>query len=147
MLTMNVSLVALSDFAKEVVSQLPKTAGPTACVIGLSGELGAGKTAFAQEVAKALGVAVPVTSPTFILVRPYPIAHPPFSRLIHIDAYRLSPGEKDTFGWRDYAADPHNLILAEWPERLPGGMPAGARAFRFTVVDNQTRDITETYAG
>ena len=146
MLVMKVSLTGLSDFAKKFLAELPKTETDSAHIVGLSGELGAGKTAFVQEVAKALGLSAPVTSPTFILARVYPINRPPFSRLVHIDAYRLSAEEKDTFGWGEYAKNPKNLIFAEWPERLPGGVPKGARVLRFAVTGEETREITESYA-
>jgi tRNA threonylcarbamoyladenosine biosynthesis protein TsaE len=145
MLVMEVSLAELPDFAKKFVSQLPQKLGNSAYVVGLSGELGAGKTTFVQEVAKTLGVSVPVTSPTFVLVQAYSINHAPFSRLIHIDAYRLSPDEKDTFGWKEYVKNPANLILAEWPERLPGGLPEGARALAFVVTGSSTREILEAH--
>jgi tRNA threonylcarbamoyladenosine biosynthesis protein TsaE len=65
-------------------------------VVVLSGELGAGKTTFAQGVAAGLGVTEPVTSPTFVLVRPYECAPPgtagnptALRRLLHADLYRL----------------------------------------------------------
>jgi len=145
---MNVSRAGLSDFAEDFVRGLPKTGGSTACIVGLSGDLGAGKTTFVQEVAKALGVSTPVTSPTFVLAQPYRTSRGPFARLVHIDAYRLAPGEKDTFGWAAYAADPGNLIFVEWPERLPAqtGLSAGTRILKFTVLGDNVRDITETYA-
>jgi tRNA threonylcarbamoyladenosine biosynthesis protein TsaE len=145
MLVMRISRAGLPDFAKRLVAALPHKAGERAYVVGLSGELGAGKTAFVQEVAKTLGVTVPVTSPTFVLAQPYPIHHAPFSRLVHIDAYRLDAGHKDTLGWREYAADPRNLVLVEWPERLPGGIPEGTRVLTFTVAGDDARDITETH--
>lgn len=137
---MDVSLAGLSDFAREFVARLPHENVGKIHIVGLQGELGAGKTAFVQEVAKTLGVDAPVRSPTYIIVQNYPIHHPPFSRLIHIDAYRLSLDEKDTFGWAGYAADPENLVLVEWPERLPE-FPLHAPILRFEVVDDTTRSI------
>lgn len=140
---MRVSLTDLPGFAATFLASLPRERGGTAYVAGLSGDLGAGKTTFVQALAKALGVPAAVTSPTFVLVQRYPVVRPPFSNLIHIDAYRLSPDEKDTFGWKGYAADPANLVVVEWPERLPGGMPPGMRLLRFEVVDDATREITD----
>lgn len=145
MLSMEVSLAQLPDFAKSFIAQLPKTKGAQAYIVGLSGDLGTGKTAFVQQIAKALGVFSPVTSPTFVLAQTYQIQHAPFSRLVHIDAYRLSPDEKDTFGWKEYAKNPENLIFAEWPERIPGGMPERIERLQFSVVAEDTRNITETH--
>jgi tRNA threonylcarbamoyladenosine biosynthesis protein TsaE len=60
-------------------------------VVLLVGDLGAGKTVFAQGFAAALGVAGPVTSPTFALVRPYRCGpDSPVSTLIHADVYRTA---------------------------------------------------------
>jgi len=54
-------------------------------VVSLTGDLGAGKTAFVQGAARALGVAEPVLSPTFTLVREYEGT----TRVYHLDVYRL----------------------------------------------------------
>jgi tRNA threonylcarbamoyl adenosine modification protein YjeE len=92
-----------------------------ATLVTLSGELGAGKTAFTKEVAKALGIEEVLTSPTFVLEKIYALPAPKlgFIRLIHIDAYRLSGGaELAALGFDEAMADPENLILLEWPERV-----------------------------
>src|SRR3989338_7645376 len=60
-----------------------------ATFVTLQGELGAGKTAFTQAVARALDVTETVTSPTFVLEKIYLLNGRQFKRLIHIDAYRL----------------------------------------------------------
>ncbi len=137
---MRASLAELADFAKQYVAQLPKTHGSSAHIVGLKGNLGAGKTTFAKLVAKELGVTGTVHSPTFTLVQAYPIEHPPFKKLIHIDAYRLSPSDKDTIGWGTYAADPANVILVEWPENLPGNTKQFP-TIEFSVVDEETREL------
>lgn len=141
---MEVSRNGLAEFAKRFVTGLPEEAGTTAYVVGLKGELGAGKTAFVQEVAKALGITRSVTSPTFTLVQAYQIAHSPFERLVHIDAYRLKETDTDTIGWKSYYQDPANLILAEWSERVPGGLPKGTSILDFSVTSEDTRNIEET---
>jgi tRNA threonylcarbamoyladenosine biosynthesis protein TsaE len=145
---MDVPLQELPAFARAFADSLPKTLGEKAYVVGLSGELGAGKTAFVQEVAKALGTGVVPKSPTFVIAQAYAINRGgvPFTHLIHIDAYRLSPESRDTIGWTAYAAEPKNLVLAEWPEHLPGGAPKDMRLLSFTVTGETTRDIVDSNA-
>ena len=87
----------------------------------LRGELGSGKTTFAQGVGKALGVEQPLRSPTFTLVNVYQTHHPIIKTLVHADLYRLET--VDRYGWRDlgleeFVRDPSTLVLVEWPERL-----------------------------
>jgi tRNA threonylcarbamoyladenosine biosynthesis protein TsaE len=135
-----ISLKNLPDFAARFIDTLPNQNAGGAYVIGLKGELGAGKTSFVQEVAKALGVTAHVTSPTFVIAQSYPIARHPFSRLIHMDAYRLAPDERDTVGWHDAVADSSNLILVEWPERLPW-FPKSAPVLNFSVSGPELRAI------
>ncbi len=143
---MEIPYADLSDFASAFVRGLPVSTQKKAYIVGLTGELGAGKTTFVQEVAKALGVSSVVASPTFVVVRVYPltrITHTPFKRLVHIDAYRLVSGERDTIGFGAYAENPENLILVEWPERLPGA-PAFDTRLEFKVVSEDTREIIQT---
>ncbi len=143
------TIAELRDFAKRVVSELPATAGARAHIIGLSGPLGAGKTTFVQFLAKELGVKDTVPSPTYTLVRPYTISHPPFTRLIHIDAYRLSGEEASgesaeygrAIGWDSYAQNPENLILVEWPEHLGREKAAEIPTIHFSVVSVDKRSL------
>jgi tRNA threonylcarbamoyladenosine biosynthesis protein TsaE len=58
-------------------------------IVLLAGDLGAGKTAFAQGFGAALGVDEPITSPTFALLRQYPCDHGAIRTLLHADVYRL----------------------------------------------------------
>ena len=84
-------------------------------VILLSGELGAGKTVLAQGVAKGLGVAASVTSPTYTLVSEYESGSIPF---YHMDLYRL--GGIDPFeelGAEEYVHS-DGVTAIEWPEQV-----------------------------
>ncbi len=137
---MDLSLEELADFAKEFVASVPLASSSRAHVVGLRGELGAGKTTFVQMVARELGITESVTSPTFVFVKAYDIQHPAFSRFVHVDAYRLSLSDADTIGWEDYRTDPRNLILVEWPENL-AGFPADAAVIAFTVTGEKTRSL------
>ncbi len=96
----------------------------SATVVGLYGELGAGKTFFTQAVAKAFRVEEQVVSPTFVIEKIYELRDQDFSHLIHIDAYRLDNSkELLNLGWEKITADPKNLILIEWPEKVSEIMP------------------------
>jgi tRNA threonylcarbamoyladenosine biosynthesis protein TsaE len=138
---MKVSLAELPQFAEKFVAELPPTRGTHAYVIGLRGELGAGKTTFVQAVARALNAGSPVTSPTYTIAQRYAIQHPPYTSLIHMDAYRVSPTDTHTIGWNEFYNDPANILIVEWPERLPGLMPADAPLLKFTVADVGSREI------
>ena len=95
-----------------------------ATVIGLYGDLGAGKTTLTQALAKSLGVKNRVVSPTFVIMKSYRLKVKSYKLLIHIDAYRLErPEELLNLGWAAILADPKNLILIEWPERVSSIMP------------------------
>ena len=91
-------------------------------LILLRGELGAGKTTFAQGVAQALGVEGEVTSPTFVLQIEYAGALP----LLHLDAYRLEDlqaHELQDAGVFDFLARTDAVKLIEWPERVASYLP------------------------
>lgn len=140
---MKVDQDSMDDFAAQFVADLPGTNTEKAYVVGLSGELGAGKTSFVQCVARVFGVTDLVPSPTFILLQTYDIDHNPFTRLVHVDAYRLSPEDSDTFSFASYARDPHNLILVEWPEHMPKDVISMDRHLAFSVLSERERGITD----
>ena len=82
-------------------------------VVLLSGELGAGKTAFVRGLARALGVPPDdVTSPTFTLVQEYRAPH---VVLFHVDLYRLSPREVDDLGLDEMMEE--GILAIEGPDR------------------------------
>lgn len=86
----------------------------------LRGGLGAGKTTLARAVAQALGVRGRVTSPTFTLIKIYPLRRQRWERLVHIDAYRIkSRREVPALDIVPLIGQSKNLVLIEWPERLP----------------------------
>ncbi len=83
-------------------------------VVGLTGDLGAGKTTLVGGLLAALGHAGPVRSPTYTLIEPYRLAG---RDVTHCDLYRLrDPAELDDLGLRDLATA-GSVLLVEWPER------------------------------
>ena len=116
-----------------------------ATVVGLYGDLGSGKTAFTQAVAKVLGIKTTVTSPTFVIEKIYKINYKQstgFTHFIHIDAYRLGKSDELVrLGWNEIITDPSNLIFIEWPERVVDSMPIDHIKLKFTFIDETTREI------
>ena len=111
-------------------------------VIGLSGDLGAGKTTLARAILAALGLAGEAPSPSFAIVQPYA---PPDIRLplLHVDLYRIEqPDEMDELGLDEARID--HALLVEWPERM------GARAWpdmlrlSITAAGDDARRLTAT---
>jgi tRNA threonylcarbamoyl adenosine modification protein YjeE len=126
--------------AATILAQLEPQA--QAVIVTLSGDLGSGKTTFAQGVARALGVSEHVTSPTFVLEKIYDLNDQPFERLVHIDAYRLEgPNELAQLGFDALAEDPKNIILIEWPERVAEAIPSHAQIVRCEFVNENTREV------
>ena len=113
-----------------------------AVVVGLYGNLGAGKTAFTKAVAKNLGVEDTITSPTFVIEKIYELTGQKFKHLIHIDAYRLErEQELVSLGWHDITANPENLIFIEWPDRVEDIMPEHIKILFDTLEDSNSRKI------
>jgi len=88
-------------------------------IIALSGPLGAGKTTFVQAIAKELGSKRLPQSPTFALMRSYPVKGRVLKRLLHVDAYRIShPREILALDLDEELADNKTAVAIEWPENI-----------------------------
>lgn len=138
-------LRAVAEGFLKILTQKPSK--DTAVVVGLSGDLGAGKTAFTKCVASILGIAEVVTSPTFILEKIYIIPRGSimggrFTKLIHIDAYRLEEAkEMRALDWDAILLDEHNLILIEWPEHVEGALPKDTIKISFEYASEGVRRV------
>jgi tRNA threonylcarbamoyladenosine biosynthesis protein TsaE len=114
-----------------------------AVVVGLVGELGSGKTVFAQGFAKGLGIKDNVVSPTFVLMRIYALCVPHYSHFIHIDAYRIEkPKELIDLGFKELVRNPQNIILIEWADRIKNILPKNCILIKFEHVNKNKRKIT-----
>ncbi|MDO8623949.1 MAG: tRNA (adenosine(37)-N6)-threonylcarbamoyltransferase complex ATPase subunit type 1 TsaE [bacterium] len=114
-----------------------------ATVVGLFGDLGAGKTTFVQAAAKALGVVETLNSPTFLILKSYKLKASSYKLLHHIDAYRLkSFDELARLRFDELLADPKNLILIEWADKVTDLLPKEHLKLHLEFINDNTRAIT-----
>jgi tRNA threonylcarbamoyladenosine biosynthesis protein TsaE len=114
-------------------------------VVGLSGELGAGKTCFASGAASGLGVpeGIYVSSPTFTLVNEYPGRVP----VAHVDLYRLATSDDLLeIGYDEYCRGGF-VCLVEWFDRFPDEAPPGHLEIRFLVTSASERRLEARAVG
>lgn len=108
----------LARFLSEEIL-IMKNPGTGALCILLKGELGTGKTLFTKGLARGLGVRAHISSPTFVLMKRYPLRGTTFKNMWHVDCYRISKArELLALGFRDIAKDRGNIVIVEWPERI-----------------------------
>lgn len=109
------NLAELQAFAQRLAPALANHIGEEGLLIALNGPMGAGKTTFTQALGRALGVAEPITSPTFVLIHRYEGEHP---MLVHVDTYRLGD-QADSLADDVLDGLPNTLTLVEWAELSP----------------------------
>jgi tRNA threonylcarbamoyladenosine biosynthesis protein TsaE len=148
-----VAIYELPYFARNILSVLMLAdTKDAATVLALEGNLGAGKTTFVQALAHELGVKGVVQSPTYVLMKNYPLelsgasatTNTKFTKLVHIDAYRLeSPEEFEALRPQEFLQDPGALVVVEWPSKLADKLPKPDMILRFSADDmaDQERDI------
>lgn len=115
-------------------------------VVALTGDLGAGKTAFVKAAAKALGVLEEITSPTYTIIAEYP-GSPTF---VHMDLYRLEePEEVELLGVDEYL-ESEAITMIEWADRAPEALPPDRTIWvtiSFEPGDRRTIEIREPQNG
>ncbi|MDD5050604.1 MAG: tRNA (adenosine(37)-N6)-threonylcarbamoyltransferase complex ATPase subunit type 1 TsaE [Candidatus Pacebacteria bacterium] len=138
------SLKETETVAHDFVSKLQATNyKPKATLVGLYGDLGAGKTTFMKGIAKAFGIEEDVTSPTFVIEKIFRLKEKSFEHLIHVDAYRLeSSGELLNLGWKEISENPKNIIFIEWPEKVSDILPKEMQHIYFKHVNENAREIS-----
>lgn len=114
--------------------------------IALTGDLGSGKTCFAQGIALGLGVGrgVCVTSPSYTLLNEYPEGRIP---LFHFDLYRLDgDGDIRDLGFDEYFAG-SGVCVVEWADRLREELPDEYLNVVFTVIGDTCRNMEFHWQG
>ncbi len=117
-------------------------------VICLSGDLGAGKTTFAQGLLKGLKIKGPYTSPTFAIVKEYKInlkfkiSNLKLLSVYHIDAYRITAKDLLELGFGDFVGKKNTVVILEWPEKVKKIIPKDAVWINFQWIGEKEREIT-----
>jgi tRNA threonylcarbamoyladenosine biosynthesis protein TsaE len=92
----------------------------TPTILLLHGDLGTGKTTFAQGFAQGLGISEEITSPTFLIAQQYPITHKDIHTFVHIDAYKVTdPMMLEVNGVFEALDSGQTIALVEWAEHVP----------------------------
>ena len=122
----------MNEFGKKIAAKIPN-----GTVIGLLGDLGAGKTTLVRGVARGLNINEVVQSPTFNIMKLYLKGDRP---LIHIDAYRLADLNTD-IGLDEYIGYKTGLTMIEWPLFIKELLPENALWIEITNTGETSRKI------
>ena len=132
-------------FAEEILAGRGEKNGTI--VLALIGDLGSGKTTFAQAFAEALGVKEKIKSPTFIIFRKSKIGDKEwidkgFENLYHFDVYRIN-NEKEilNLGWEEIISNPQNIVLVEWADKIEKILPKNSVKIMFKHLKGDKREI------
>jgi tRNA threonylcarbamoyladenosine biosynthesis protein TsaE len=158
--TEEIAKIFINDFI------LPEKSREKAFVVGLYGDLGAGKTTFMKYLAKNLDVKETIQSPTFVIMKKYDLSvektglrdtskeeskkkesdlsylvpRTSYCYLYHIDAYRIeSNDEMLKLGWNEIISNPKNIIFVEWPEIIKDIMPSHTKIFFEHLSENERK--------
>lgn len=113
-------------------------------IVLLAGDLGAGKTTFAQGFGRALGIEEPITSPTFTLMRPYQGR----LRLLHCDVYRLDRLQEILDLGITELVDDESVALVEWGDRAEPVLPPDFLEIEITYGSSEEeRGLTLRWVG
>lgn len=121
-----------------------------AFVVALIGDLGSGKTTFTQGFVKGFEIKEKITSPTFVLMHRHYIKSKKnkirflnYKNLYHFDCYRFDkPEEILTLGFKEIAANPENIVLIEWADKIKKLLPKNALKIKFEWLGENKRKIT-----
>jgi tRNA threonylcarbamoyladenosine biosynthesis protein TsaE len=120
-----------------IAAQLAPSLEP-GTVLGLEGDLGAGKTQFVRGLARGLGSDERVHSPTFSLLHSYSRGRLP---LFHLDLYRLETDEQIMGAGLEEYFRPEGVAVIEWMDRWKGGKPEKFYRVQFEIISEHQRKI------
>lgn len=131
------SSIETKDFAKNLAKEIP-----VGTIVALIGDLGSGKTTFAQGFAEGLDIFETIVSPTFKLVSEYDGGK---CKLIHVDTYRLDSIEDFlNICGEDIIRTPGAIILIEWADKIIDILPPDTVQIHFqrvSKIENE-RELT-----
>ena len=129
-----------ANLAEEIKKQ--PLAKKHAFIIALEGNLGSGKTTFIQGLVARLGIKESVLSPTFLILKQFPISFKNYKNFYHIDAYRLKNSEElSELGFKDLLNNPENLIVIEWADKVKKMLPKDVLQIKFKNLGKNKRKI------
>ncbi len=108
-------------------------------IIGLVGDLGAGKTVFAKGIAAGLGIKKNISSPTFVLMKIYPVKkNQQIKFLIHIDAYRIKKRQDIiAIGADEYFNNSETITIIEWADKIKNILPKKTKFIKIKINGNK----------
>jgi tRNA threonylcarbamoyladenosine biosynthesis protein TsaE len=113
-------------------------------VLGLSGDLGSGKTTLVQGIAQGWGTTDAVSSPTFVIVNSY--RRPDSKLLHHLDAYRIDSAiEAEDLDLEELQAS--GPLVVEWVERIDAALPPDRLVVQMTWMADEQRNLVFTPVG
>jgi len=120
--------------------------GSTA-LVALYGPLGSGKTTFVQGFARSLNIVSRLLSPTYLIVRRYPLALQ-YKYLYHIDLYRLAAhSEVGALGLSEILSEPNSIVVIEWAERIEKMLPGRRFDIQFSLDKDGSHKINVQILG
>jgi len=131
------NLSELESFAKKFLNELR-----SGDVVALSGELGAGKTTLIQAMARLAGGKGSALSPTFVILKSYPINYRGIKRFCHIDLYRLNDFSQP-HGFEEYLGEPGTICFIEWAEKMKDCLPLKTIWLKIEAQPDNSRLITK----
>ena len=107
-------------------------------LVELTGDLGTGKTVFIKGLAKGLGIAQPISSPTFTISRVYEVKGKSFH---HFDFYRIDSGDIVAMEIAEATTDPDAIVVVEWAEHIKEALPNDFLAIKLRRLSEAEREI------